>query len=80
MNVDEVEIVELELKYCEYCGGLWLRRKGDSEVYCTTCIPYVAQFAVPVLRRSRPRLPVNTKVSLQGEDGEVYLCEAGGNA
>lgn len=28
---------KLELKYCERCGGLWLRPQGGEEVYCDTC-------------------------------------------
>ncbi len=27
----------LELKYCERCGGLWLRLKGSTAVYCVAC-------------------------------------------
>jgi hypothetical protein len=27
----------LELKYCERCGSLGLRRKGCGEVYCESC-------------------------------------------
>ncbi|HWZ84150.1 MAG TPA: hypothetical protein VNW47_16090 [Terriglobales bacterium] len=27
----------LELKYCERCGGLWLRRPGLNIVYCERC-------------------------------------------
>jgi hypothetical protein len=27
----------LELKYCERCGGLWLRPAGGSQVYCVAC-------------------------------------------
>jgi Zn-finger nucleic acid-binding protein len=27
----------LELKYCERCGGLWLRPAGGEQIYCTTC-------------------------------------------
>jgi hypothetical protein len=30
---------QLELKYCERCGGLWLRNKGEEEVYCPGCVP-----------------------------------------
>jgi len=29
--------VVLELKYCERCGGLWLRCPGDEESYCENC-------------------------------------------
>ena len=27
----------VELKYCECCGGLWLRAVGAGEVYCAGC-------------------------------------------
>jgi len=27
----------LELKYCEHCGGLWLRPAGGGQVYCVAC-------------------------------------------
>ena len=27
----------LELKYCERCGGLWLRPVGGGQIYCTGC-------------------------------------------
>ena len=26
-----------ELKYCERCGGLWLRPRGGEAVYCGRC-------------------------------------------
>lgn len=79
MEIDGLEIVQLELKYCEYCGGLWLRRRGDSEVYCAACVPYIVQLPAPDLRRSHPHLPVNTNVCVE-EDGAVFICSKGGNA
>lgn len=27
----------LELKYCERCGGLWLRPVGGGQIYCVAC-------------------------------------------
>ncbi|MGA8834299.1 MAG: hypothetical protein WCF74_00145 [Candidatus Sulfotelmatobacter sp.] len=27
----------LELKYCERCGGLWLRPVGGGQIYCLAC-------------------------------------------
>ena len=36
---DQSELVAVELKYCERCGELWLRRVGEEEVYCAPCIP-----------------------------------------
>jgi hypothetical protein len=29
--------VQLELKYCERCGGLWLRPTGSAVVFCSPC-------------------------------------------
>ena len=33
--------VGLELKYCEQCGGLWLRRRGSEECYCAACTRFL---------------------------------------
>jgi uncharacterized Zn finger protein (UPF0148 family) len=30
-------LVRMELKYCERCGGLLLRRSGEAVVYCGPC-------------------------------------------
>jgi len=35
--------VGLELKYCERCGGLWLRRRGSARVYCRGCFSIMAE-------------------------------------
>ena len=39
INVFETRAVAVavELKYCERCGGLWLRRQGQETVYCGSC-------------------------------------------
>ncbi|MGA8154181.1 MAG: hypothetical protein WB952_24760 [Terriglobales bacterium] len=37
MEIERLEMVYLELKYCERCGGLWFRRKGDAHLYCESC-------------------------------------------
>jgi hypothetical protein len=29
--------VFFELKYCERCGGLWLRPRGGEAIYCPPC-------------------------------------------
>jgi len=34
MRQDEMAV---ELKYCERCGGLWLRRPGQDVVHCERC-------------------------------------------
>jgi len=37
MEADHLEVIFLELKYCEQCGGLWFRREGEMRVYCKSC-------------------------------------------
>jgi hypothetical protein len=53
MRQDEVSV---ELKYCERCGGLWLRRPGQDVVYCERCR---AQRAA-LLRTGRGRMGQNS--------------------
>lgn len=36
-------LVKLELKYCERCGGLWLRQEGTAGAYCASCSRAVAE-------------------------------------
>jgi len=35
--------VRLELKYCERCGSLFLRRLAEDRAYCTGCTVHLAQ-------------------------------------
>ena len=46
MQTHDVEIFEVELKYCERCGGLWFREKGKTGVYCGSCDPKMAEVAL----------------------------------
>lgn len=56
--------VAVELKYCERCGGLWLRLQGESEIYCMSCRLRMAEM---------PRLPCPTPEDLQGQVQIEYL-------
>ena len=80
MEVDYVEIVEMELKYCERCGGLWLRPVGQEEVYCATCLPKMAEF--PLSKRGAgARLPAARGDEFAGRCEELLaICVEGGNA
>ena len=75
--------VGVELKYCEHCGGLWVRERGCGEVYCETCRPKVAD--LPMAKKKKPgrvMLPVGQRVLMekyQLED-EDDLQAAGGVA
>jgi len=69
-------VEEVELKYCERCGGLWLREKGCQDVYCSPCVPKMAEFAVAKVRKRRARLPVGRGIDLHGVE-ESELCLEG---
>ena len=34
--------IQLELKYCERCGGLWLRLKDSDAIFCPGCAKAMA--------------------------------------
>ena len=80
MTVDEVEVVELELKYCERCAGLWVRPVGSDGSYCARC---EAQMRPANFRwRGKGRGPyLVTRTEIKGSVEEnLMLCEEGGNA
>ncbi len=52
--------VRVELKYCEHCGGLWVR-EGGAGVYCEKCQPKVADLPIPRKKPGRAILPVRTR-------------------
>ena len=46
-HTERYEICKLELKYCELCGGLWIRPKGSARTHCGGCRQLVAKLAPP---------------------------------
>jgi len=49
------EEVALELKYCERCGGLWLRPQGNEGVLCEGCHRQLAELMLPTPRTHERR-------------------------
>jgi len=45
-----LQIIRMELKYCEACGALRLRAQGSSAPYCSRCAAVLAEVA----RATRP--------------------------
>jgi hypothetical protein len=77
--------VGVELKYCEHCGGLWVRERGAGTVYCDRCQEVVADLPAPKKRAGRLVLPVapHTAVEDYGvdiEEDETDFEAAGGAA
>ena len=79
METEGLEVIRLELKYCERCGGLWMRVGGSGDVYCPSCA--VEMLDLPTRRRRKPHLLVNDRVEIksQCEDWSA-LCGEWGNA
>ncbi len=72
MDRMEGQEIQVELKYCERCGGLWLRPRGADGVYCASCRVRLAAMPNPeeaprreARRQRKPRVQgtsVPTKV------------------
>ncbi len=83
----EIEIIEVELKYCERCGGLWLRPCGSGRVFCAKCAPKMA--AMGFSEESPEPIGLSFPVPVDdgddgfdavGDDDFTFLCMEGGNA
>lgn len=88
MEIEVVELsaeLEVELKYCERCGGLWLRPVGGRQIYCPPCIPKMAHipFRGATHRASNflgsERLGENRRTHGVGIE-ILAFCPEGGNA
>jgi hypothetical protein len=81
MEVEEIDVIEMELKYCERCGGLWLRTRGTAEVYCPPCAPKMQEHANSQKRRGQLRMTVKGDAEIRGRGEELsFLWEDGGHA
>lgn len=56
--------VRVELKYCEHCGGLWVR-EGGAGAYCEKCASKVADLPVPKKRGRQATLPVRRQTVVE---------------
>ena len=53
------DVSKIELKYCECCGGLWLRRENSKDVYCAYCAPQMADIA-----HGKKKQPVRARMNV----------------
>ncbi len=63
--------IQVELKYCERCGALWLRPQGADGVYCASCRVFLAAMPNPgeaPPRKARRRKARAQRTDVQGED------------
>jgi len=74
MEPFEAGSIQLELKYCERCGALWLRPKDSDLLFCAGCARDMAGL-VPGVRLARRRgAPENDRLT------QVAFWSEGGNA
>jgi Zn-finger nucleic acid-binding protein len=80
MEIDDFNIILLELKYCERCGGLWLRRQGSDEILCASCAARTTELP-GVFGEDHLRHVLRTTIRANGESREVLvMCGEGGHA
>jgi hypothetical protein len=77
MEIEEWAIIRLELKYCERCGGLWLRQRGTGRVYCAACTTEISDFPLYRRRIARTRLPTNRKLGIGSQAEPVRAVDGG---
>jgi len=66
----------LELKYCERCGGLWLRPVQGGQIYCVTCARAIAELPPPSSEVKRTRQSRRRNVEIE-DDYEGYRVSDG---
>jgi len=71
---EENKAVRMELKYCEHCGGLWVREPGAG-VVCGNCQQKVADLPIPKKKPGRVTLPVRGHAAVEDYGFEVKFEE-----
>lgn len=65
---------QFELKYCERCGGLWLRPLGGGQIYCGSCSREMVKLPSVREGKGNARVPRGPRW-----DGDEEGIEADGN-
>lgn len=71
--------IRLELKYCEQCGGLWLRKQGSEQCYCANCVRFLEEMP-PRARDNRRRGgsgPLRRRMKRQIQEPVAELAPVG---
>jgi hypothetical protein len=64
--------LQFELKYCERCGGLWLRPAGGGQIYCVACGREMAQMPPASKEPETARMPRGPRPGVDDGDFEAY--------
>lgn len=63
-----------ELKYCERCGGLWLRPVGGGQIYCAGCGREMAELPPASYEREgveSARMPQGPRWGMDDDDDDA---------
>lgn len=78
MELQDDSAIQMELKYCERCGALWLRLTGSEHIFCFPCSVILAGLA------RDPRFREHRGGTVRGIENEREINSAfwseGGNA
>jgi hypothetical protein len=78
MEMLDSNAIQMELKYCERCGALWLRLTGSDLIFCPHCSVILAGLARdPRFREHRG--PTLRDAESDGKSNSPFWSE-GGNA
>jgi len=69
--------LQFELKYCERCGGLWLRPAGGAHIYCVACGRAMAELPSSSTERARARMSQGPRWAAEDGDLEEYDSDEG---
>lgn len=72
-------MVRMELKYCERCGGLLLRRSGEAVVYCGPCEMKLREFPPAAAPAEDPTTNLNSPsaVRIPPQRETFHMARAG---
>ncbi len=82
MKIEDPEVIQLELKYCERCGALWLRLRGAQDIYCAPCDLEMLDLPSPrSVHQPSASCPVTTRVEIKAQPGGLSaFCGEEGTA
>jgi hypothetical protein len=69
--------LSLELKYCERCGGLWLRPVGSGQIYCADCGRAMAELPPASCQLGNARVPRGPRWAANRWETDDYDEEEG---
>lgn len=62
----------LELKYCERCGGLWLRPVDSGQIYCVACGRAMAELPPASREPETTQLPRGPRWGADDDDCDGF--------